>query len=413
MKSEWTTDNRFTLFENGEQYYPRVFRRIAEARHEVLIDTFILYEDKVGRALHDVLVDAGRRGVDVHLTIDDYGSPDLSRGFLASLIEAGVHVHVFDPRPRLLGMRTNIFRRLHRKLVAIDGEIAFVGGINFSADHLQDFGADAKLDHGAEACGPIAMRIRDFMREQIGVPPRRRDWLQQLRARFSPALRPRPAAALSEADGNALFVVRDNHRHRNDIERHYRLAIRFARERVWIANAYFFPGYRLLRELRRAARRGVDVRLVLQGQPDIPFARFCASMLYHHLLRAGVHVHEYRERPMHSKVALVDAAWGTLGSSNLDPFSLSLNLEANLVILDRGFNDALARRLEHLMQNACSEIEMSELSEPKLWLNLRNVIVFHVLRHFPAWVKRLPNHMPRLTRARINEIETREGVSDL
>ena len=148
------------------------------------------------------------------------------------------------------------------------------------------------------------------------------------------------------------MCIRDSH-HTNDIERHYRAAIRSARERIVIANAYFFPGYRLIKELRRAARRGVDVRLILQGEPDMPIVKTAASMLYHHLLHAGVRIYEYCERPLHGKVALMDDRWSTVGSSNLDPLSLSLNLEANVVVRDAAFNALLYERLDHLMQHSC------------------------------------------------------------
>jgi cardiolipin synthase len=150
--------------------------------------------------------------------------------------------------------------------------------------------------------------------------------------------------------------VRDNRRHMDDIERHYRIAIRAAKKRIVIANAYFFPGYRFIKELKRAARRGVDVRLILQGEPDMPFVKTAASMLYHHLLRAGVKIYEYCERPLHGKVALMDDEWATVGSSNLDPMSLSFNLEANVIIRDRAFNQTLSANLDKLMCNACSEV---------------------------------------------------------
>src|SRR5690606_30315624 len=127
---------------------------------------------------------------------------------------------------------------------------------------------------------------------------------------------------------------RDNERHRDDIEIHYRWAIRKARREIVIANAYFFPGYRLVRELRRAARRGVSVKLILQGRSDQPVASWAARSLYAHLMRAGVQIHEYCRRPLHGKVAVIDGHWSTVGSSNLEPSSLSLNLEANLVFHD-------------------------------------------------------------------------------
>jgi cardiolipin synthase len=201
-------------------------------------------------------------------------------------------------------------------------------------------------------------------------------------------------------DARALFVTRDNREHHNDIERHYRAAIRSARRRVLIANAYFFPGYLLLREMRRAARRGVDVQLVLQGEPDMPIVRV-ANLLYDHLMRDGVKIHEYCRRPLHGKVAVVDDDWSTVGSSNLDPLSLSLNLEANVVIRDRAFADELGGKLEALIRADCRQVSPGAPPRWPWWDSLRNAVVFHFLRRFPAWASRLPPHAPRLqTRSR-------------
>ena len=155
MNYNWREGNQVQLLINGEQYYPRVFECIRAAQREVLIETFIIFEDKVGNELQQVLIEAARRGVRVELTVDGYGTSDLSREFVAAMTSAGVNIHVFDPSPRRLGMRTNLFRRLHRKVVVIDGERAFVGGINYSADHLGDFGPMAKQDYAVEVVGPV------------------------------------------------------------------------------------------------------------------------------------------------------------------------------------------------------------------------------------------------------------------
>jgi cardiolipin synthase len=194
-------------------------------------------------------------------------------------------------------------------------------------------------------------------------------------------------------------VTRDNVHHPQDIERHYRLAIRLAREQVTIANAYFFPGYRLIRELRLAAQRGVQVRLILQGEPDMPIVKVAARMLYHHLVHAGVKVYEYCERPLHGKVACVDDQWATVGSSNLDPLSLGLNLEANVLIHDRGFNQTLRERLDHLISTACKQIHREDIGRPSRLQLMRSFFLFHLLRRYPAWLGGLPRHTPRLVPA--------------
>jgi cardiolipin synthase len=309
-----------------------------------------------------------------------------------------VRVHVFDPSPRLWGYRTNLFRRMHRKIVVIDGKRAFVGGINYSADHLADFGPEGKQDYAVEIEGPLVAEIEQFVRAQLQIGQQKTDGPIRRFLKRKPA-QPAVAALPAAGTADAMLVTRDNRDHRNDIERHYRIAIRGARQRIIIANAYFFPGYRLLRQLRKAAKRGVDVRLILQGEPDMPIVKIAASMLYHHLLGAGVKIYEYSDRPLHGKVALTDNEWSTVGSSNLDPLSLSLNLEANVIIKDRDFNQHLAENLEKLMQASCRQVQVGDLAESPVWVKLRSFFVFHLLRRYPAWFGWLPAHLPRLTPA--------------
>jgi len=407
--NSWVGGNRIELLENGEAFFPRVFGAIREAKREVIIETFILFEDKVGLALHAAMCAAAQRGVKVDLMIDGFGSPDLSHEFLAALGAAGVKVRVFDPGHRFLGQRLNVFRRMHRKIVVVDGERAFVGGINYSADHLLDFGPKAKQDYAVELRGPIVAQIHQFVLRAIALGGKGPGWFRR-RLRQAP-----PGAGAAAGAAEAMFVVRDNRHHTNDIERHYRAAIRSARERIVIANAYFFPGYRLIKELRHAARRGVDVRLILQGEPDMPIVKTAASMLYHHLLHAGVRIFEYCERPLHGKVALMDGAWSTVGSSNLDPLSLSLNLEANVVVRDEAFNRLLHERLERLMRESCKQIGSADLaSEWSGWRLVRSFFVFHLLRWYPSLLGWLPRHVPRLQPVEATDLgeQRRKGASD-
>ena len=397
-KQRWTTGNRFRLLENGEEFFPAVFGAIAAARKEVIIETFILFEDKVGLQLQEALIAAARRGAQVDITIDDWGSPDLSERFLGALRAAGVRVHSFNPGPRPFGLRPHLLRRMHRKIVVVDREVAFVGGINYSADHLADFGPEGKQDYAVEIHGPLVAEIHRFTHASLAeghrhVREQRQWWRWRKQFRGSPDDLPRAGTA------RALFVVRDNRRHMDDIERHYRIAIRSAKKRIVIANAYFFPGYRFIKELKRAARRGVDVRLILQGQPDMAFVKTAAGMLYHHLLRSGVKIYEYCERPLHGKVAVMDDEWATVGSSNLDPMSLSFNLEANVIIRDRAFNETLSANLNKLMCAACSEVTEQKLGELKGWPMVQSFLAYHFTRRYPRWAQWLPRHVPRLVPA--------------
>ncbi|MBU1359546.1 MAG: cardiolipin synthase ClsB [Gammaproteobacteria bacterium] len=390
MNRGWVAGNQIELLDNGEEFFPRVFGAIRDAQREVIVETFILFDDEVGQQLRDVLREVALRGVKVDLMVDGFGSFDLPPDFISVMTSAGVNVRVFDPGKPILGKRMNVFRRMHRKITVVDGVRAFVGGINFSADHLLSFGAEAKKDYAAELSGPIVSEIHRFVLRAIALGSRKRRWFRRRMKAVE------PTANQPVGDAEIQFVTRDNRHHTTDIERHYRHAIRDARERIVIANAYFFPGYRLIKEMRRAARRGVDVKLVLQGEPDMPIVKVAASMLYHHLLHAGVQVFEYCERPLHGKVALTDRRWSTIGSSNLDPLSLSLNLEANVVVHSEAFNQVLAERLDELMTTSCNQIRTEDLTEWSGWRLVRSFFIFHFLRWYPSLASWLPRHIPRL-----------------
>lgn len=383
---DWIGGNRVDLLENGDALFPRVMAAIEAARREVLVETFILFDDKVGRQLQAALVAAARRGLRVELTVDGYGSPDLPHAFTAAMVDAGVGLRYFDPKPRLLGLRTNLFRRLHRKITIVDGQTAFVGGINFSADHLTDFGAEAKQDYSVEVTGPVVAVIRAFALTALHAPAAPRGWERVV---------DEARGAATEAGAQVRFVCRDR-RHPTDIEDAYIQAIRGARREVVIANAYFLPGYRLLHELRHAARRGVSVTLLLQGNPDMPMVANAARGLYPYLLGGGVRIVEYCQRPLHAKLALVDDDWATVGSSNLDPLSLSLNLEANVLVRDRAFNADVRDRLQWLIDHHCREIDTTMLPPRTPLRTLSRLLMFHVIRRLPGWAGLWPAHTPRV-----------------
>jgi cardiolipin synthase len=388
MNNNWRDNNDVKLLINGEEFFPRVFECIRNARSEVLLETFILAEDKVGHELQEALIVAAKRGVKVDITVDDYGTFDLSEEFVDKLINAGVRLHIFDPQPSFRGIRLNFFRRLHRKLVVIDNELAFVGGINISVDHITTSGPKAKQDYAVEVRGPIVSDIRATCLDLLIQGSSKQDAL----------LYKQYTNSEQKAVGNTrmLLAIRDNQNHSKDIQRQYLLAIRLAKKRIVIANAYFFPSYRFLRELRRAARRGVEVILILQGQPDMPWVMALSSLLYSYLMRAGVKIHEYCKRPLHGKVALVDDEWVTVGSSNLDPLSLSLNLEANLIIQDAEFNQHLYQHFQQLSAEECTPVNIKVAKRGYWWRTPLIFLSFHFMRIFPSKIGWLPAHNPVL-----------------
>lgn len=388
---QWRNDNRVRLLENGEQFFPRVLQAIAGAREEVIIETFILLDDRVGRELQAALMGAAWRGLRVRLTVDGYGSELLSQAFIHELRTAGVDLQMFAPARHLFGRRIHFLRRLHRKIVVIDQRLAFVGGLNYAADQLIRSGTDSKQDYAVEVEGPVVADIHTLVNGLPGGPRR-----PQRPAR-SPALPPAidvPLVQTAADSARVLLASRDNQLHRDDIERLYRIAIRSAGHRVLIANAYFFPGYRLIRELRKAAQRGVRVRLIMQGKPDLPWVRLLTRTLYRHLAMGGVEIHEYLPRPLHAKVAVIDDDWATVGSSNLDPLSLAINLEANLFIRDAAFAAALQANLEQRIAQDCRRLDPQQLRHPRLAILLLGYLAYQFARRFPRPIRRLPAPPP-------------------
>lgn len=389
MKYNWREGNSVELCINGEEFFPHLFKTIDHATEEIIIETFILSEDNVGHQLQKHLIDAAKRGVRINLTVDDYGTWDLSTEFVKAMTDAGVMLHIFDPQPKLWGVRLNLFRRLHRKIVVVDKKIAFIGGINYSDDHMMDFGEKAKQDYAVQLQGPI---VADIHKSCMLLLLRGSNHKNR-KAYFNndPLPSPHPIGNIP-----ALFIERDNNGHKKDIEQQHLLAIRTAKKRVVIANAYFFPRYFFLLTLRRAARRGVSVTLILQGQPDMPWVTSLSRLLYGYLLRSNVKIYEYCQRSLHGKIALIDDQWVTIGSSNLDPLSCSLNLEANVILQDPELNRTLYDHLKNLVKNHCQKVNM-EFAKRGYWWRVPLIFLsFHFLRHFPSMVGWLPAHAPVL-----------------
>lgn len=323
--------NRIDLLRNGEQYFLLLEREIEAAAHEIYLETYIFEADATGNRIAQTLIRAARRGVAVHLLVDGYGSRLFARNLQPRLLEAGVQSLVFRPELSLFKFRRTRLRRLHRKLAVIDGRVGFCGGINIIDDVNSEGPQHPRFDYAVCVQGPL---LAD-MHAAVRAVWQRATWTHR-RRRWAPAVGPHPETG-HVGDRRAAFLVRDNFRHRHDIERAYLAAIRTAKSDVVIANAYFLPGKRFRRALRAATARGVRVVLLLQGRVEYILVHYATRALYHQLLDAGVEIHEYQRSFLHAKVAVIDANWATIGSSNIDPVSLLLAREANVVVENEDF----------------------------------------------------------------------------
>jgi cardiolipin synthase len=364
-KPRFVGGNTVRLLEGGNALFPAMREAIAAARHEVWMATYIFHIDEAARAVSDALIGAAARGVQVRLVVDGFGG----LGTLPTLREwlqgSGVQLEVFRPLDRWWAwLQPGQLRRLHHKLCVVDQAVAFVGGINVIDDcHDLNHGwtEQPRLDYAVEVRGPLALHVAVTARAMWARARLGHGWREEVRALAGSAAPVEQAARLlrrlrstppADADPGppepvrAAFVVRDNFRQRRAIERSYVEAIRHARRRVDIAVPYFYPGQAFRRTLRDAARRGVQVRLLLQGKIDYRIASWAARALYEELRGRGVRIFEYTPAFLHAKVAVVDDDWATVGSSNIDPLSLLLNLEANVVVRDADFARDLTERFE-------------------------------------------------------------------
>ncbi|MDD4928163.1 MAG: cardiolipin synthase ClsB [Gallionella sp.] len=331
--------NALTLLQNGAAYFPQLCADMDGARDFISLETYIFATDSAARQVSDALQRAALRGVVVRVLLDGFGSGGLPSVWLDELRLAGVQVHLFRHELYRFKLRRYRLRRLHRKLVVIDDRIAFIGGINIIDDATLngDFAAP-RFDFAVRVEGSVAGALHLVMRRLWSAV----SWASLSGKRVERFSMSAPGPAILP---NIRILLRANLRHRRDIERAYLKAIAGAQREVVIANAYFLPGRIFRRALIQAARRGVRVVLLLQGRVELRLLHYASHALYEQLLAAGVEIYEYQACFLHAKVAVVDGQWGTVGSSNIDPFSLLLALEANLVVTDAGFATELRTRL--------------------------------------------------------------------
>ena len=342
--------NQLMLLQNGAAFFPQLCADIDAAQHSICLETYIFAADETGRMVANALQRAATRGVAVRILLDGFGSADLPQHWIDELRATGVDAQWFRRAISPFTLRRSRKRRLfrlHRKLAVMDGEVAFVGGINIinDAPEYADL-TTPRLDYAVRIQGEAVGEIHAAMRRLWGLV------LWANFRRRNKDIRRFILGKTEHADApDFAFLLRDNLRHRRDIERAYLKAITGAQQEIIIANAYFLPGRVFRRALKRAARRGIRVMLLLQGKVEYRLQHYATHALYGQLLAAGVEIYEYRASYLHAKVAVVDGQWATVGSSNIDPFSLLLAREANLAVRDAEFAGELRASLLAAINN--------------------------------------------------------------
>ena len=358
--------NRVTLLRSGGEYFPALAYAIDGAEREVWLETYIYADDDVGRIITAALVRAAQRGVAVRVLVDGWGARHyLTAAIEGDLVRGGVTLQRYRPEVAPWQFRSNRLRRLHRKLCHVDGRIAFVGGINIIDDVNTPGQRPPRVDFALRIEGPLLVPVMRSMQRVWAI-----NELVHYQRNVVP-LFPSPRRAQRAGAQTAKFLIRDNLRHRRDIERAYLAAIRTAKHEILIANSYFFPGIRFRRALIAAAGRGVKVTLLLQGRVEYLLLHYATRALYGQLLSSGVTIQEYHQSFLHAKVAVVDDDWATVGSSNIDPYSLLMAREANVFVRDPDFSNQLRGELLRMIEEGARRVRPQHWAlRPRLYKGL-------------------------------------------
>lgn len=373
-ESGFVPGNQVTLLQNGEAFFSAIEKSFDRAGFEIYLATYIYENDATGQRIADALKRAVLRGVSVYVVIDGYGSSSLPQHMLDRMRKDGVKLRIFRPRISPWTLRRKRLRRMHRKIVVVDREIAFVGGINIIDDSAPTSDMAPRYDYAVAVEGPLVDVIRSSAV---------RLWTLVARKSFRRgAIRNAelPVSTFAAGSMNAAFLLRDNFRHRRDIEAAYLRAINQAQSEIILAHAYLFPGFKFRHGLINAAGRGVRVVLLLQGKVEKFLEHYARRALYGNFLDAGIEIYEYRKSFLHAKVAVIDGHWATVGSSNIDPFSLLLAHEANVVVDDKAFGATLAQSLKMTVASDSQQILAASWKQQSIGLRFISWLCYGLLR---------------------------------
>ncbi len=379
------------LLTTGEAFFPALVAALDAAQLEVHLETYIFHDDVTGEAVLGALERAAQRGVAVYLVVDGIGTPTLPQRWTERMRACGMQWQQFSPLGSLGLLIPGRWRRLHRKLCVVDRALAFCGGINVLDDFVElshGLQTSRRLDFAVQVSGPLVADIYQTMdqfwqRLQATRQLERGEFRGAKRSLERVAVVPtggKGAASDSTGGMQAALLLRDNLRNRTRIERAYRAAIARAKQEVVISNAYFLPGAKLRRSLVHAVQRGVRVRLLLQGRYEFFMQFHAAKPVYGALLDAGVEIHEYQTGFLHAKVAVIDGHWATVGSSNLDPLSLLLAREANVVVDDAAFAQTLLAPLNAAIAQHSVQLDRTHFGSRPLWQRVLDRLANNLMR---------------------------------
>lgn len=364
-KNNYYAAESVQLVYSGSDFFEKLIALIQSANTIIHFQTYIYDEDETGLQIAHELKEAAKRGVKIYMLLDAFGSKDLSKVFIADLKKSGIRIRFFAPffSKNII----NLGRRLHHKIVVVDDCEALVGGINISDKYRGSANQTPWLDYAILIKGGVCEKASKICAAILNK-----------RFIFSSRF---PRSIPADSDTLVRFRQNDRLRGKRQISKEYIRSIKNANESIYFVSSYFLPGRRILKALKKSAKQGVAVHIILSAQSDIILYGRATSHLYTSLLKQGIHIYEWEPSILHGKIAMVDKQWITIGSFNLNYLSALSSIELNVEVLDKNLVNELYKHLQEIIKKGCKEIEYESYLIKNTWNNrLANLVTYYLTR---------------------------------
>jgi cardiolipin synthase A/B len=364
--------NKVRLIRGGHQYFDLIIQLIKHATDAVHLQTYIFEADETGKKVANALIHAAKRNIKVYLLVDGFASQSLDDDFIQKLTDAGIHFRQFEP---LFKSRHFYFgRRLHSKVLVVDSRYALVGGVNITNRYNDMPGAPAWLDFALFAEGPVAVEACRICVE-LWKGFRSRDNL--------PSCDDKPASFQFNEKESSMVRLRRNDwvRNRLQISNSYLKMFRTATSHITILSSYALPGNVFRKNLVRAIRRGVKVRMIVSAESDVLLVKHAERYWYDWLIRNKIEIYEYHKNVLHGKLAIFDNEWMTIGSYNINDLSAYASVELNFDVLDNNFVPQVEDTLQQIIDNDCRKVSKENLAKHTgIWNRIVQWFAYYIIR---------------------------------
>ena len=384
MSDHYTSRNRISLVQSGEDYFSLLNKLIEQATITIHLQVYIYDNDETGRKVADALIAAAKRGVAVHLHVDGYASQSLKKEFRKNIQDAGVHFKFFEP---ILKSKHFYFgRRLHQKVFVVDGLYSLVGGLNISNRYNNMPGEQPWFDLALYCEGEISYQLHLICNRMWRKRRKIKDTVEKKEIELFCDAIPK--------EERQMIRIRQNDwvKRKSEVWNTYRSLFAQSKDSIIVMSSYFLPGRLLLRLLSKAVRRGVKVRVILAGKSDVALSKNAERYLYDYLLRKQIEIYEYQKTVLHAKASVCDRGLVTIGSFNVNNISAYASLELNLDIKSNDFGSYVEDEFNKIISKDCTRISWENYKSStnifrRLWQKICYMLVNWILMLFTFYFK--------------------------